>query len=141
MSSVTIYSTLEKRTPEQEYKNAARIWHEVSASRDETQQQLDTLDLDSIYRLVEMDALSIRRVEVLKATPKQYRVRYMGHTYTLSRTLIDSGAVARNDREQFASGSTIRPMLQQQLEEQSKAVERCASRMEEKRLALESNQL
>jgi hypothetical protein len=120
-----------ERTPEQEYTTAARDWQEATARRDATRQQLNAIVPDAIYYLCEREEVAmIEPVTILKSTVKQYRVRYLEEPLTLPRPLIDRGEIADNKGRRFASGSTLRPILRQQLVEQAKVVERCAGRME-----------
>lgn len=121
-----------KRTSDQEYSDAARDWREAIARRDETRQQLNATEPDAIYHVCDIAGVTtVASVTLVKATPKQYRVCYRETQLTLSRPLIDGGGFAHNRGQRFASGRTMRPILQQQLLEQSYAVERCAGRMEQ----------
>jgi hypothetical protein len=121
-----------EHTSDQEYKNAARDWREATARRDETRQQLNATEPDAIYHVCDIEGITtIESVPLLRATPKQYRIRYLENELTLSRPLIDRGGFALNKGQRFASGRTMRPILRQQLLEQGYAVERCAGRMEE----------
>ncbi len=130
MSSELIISTEVERTPEEKRRGAEMHARESAQRRNRTQQMLDDLDPGGIYYVY--DDGDVRKVEVVKSTPKQYKVKNIGRVLTLPRGPIDNGETVTigKYRESFALGRSVQPDLQRLLTAHIQVAEHCAQRLE-----------